>query len=243
MSAQSAPARDPVARRAPARDPVARRAGGAEKTIRQGEVVPHYGSDRNPNREQVGQQVSRKPTRVRRPSSRVVLIPDFDPSARAGVGIFVAMVMALLVLGMIVLLLLNTALGQGAFELQNLQQQGQALSDQEQTLLQTVTENQSPQVLARRAAMLGMIPVTSPVFLRLRDGKILGTALPAVRPKPPASPQPATAKSAIATNPRATTATKTPTTPPATSIPTTSTTTRPSPPPNPPAIGHGVRRR
>lgn len=232
---------------APARDRAARRAGGAEKTIRRGEAVPRSRSDRDPNSQQERQELSRKPTRGRRPSSRVMLVPDFDPSARAGVGIFVAMVMALLVLGMIVLLLLNTALGQGAFELQNFQQQRQALSDQEQTLLQTVTEGQSPQVLARKAAMLGMIPVTSPVFLRLRDGKILGTALPAVLPKPPAAPKPAATQAFAAvatttgtTTPTKATPTKAATTPPATSVPTT-TTSHSSPPPNPPAIGHGVR--
>ena len=230
MSAQSAPARDRAARPA----------GAAETTIRRGEPLRRSGSERDPRGELVRLQVSRKPTLARRPASRLVLIPDFDPSARAGVGIFVAMVMAFLVLGMIVLLLLNTALGQGAFELQNLQQQGQTLSDQEQTLLQTVTENQSPQVLARKAAMLGMIPVTSPVFLRLRDGRILGTALPAVRPKPPASPKPAATKASSASTPIPT---KTATTAPATTAPATTAPKPSSPPPSPAATGHGVRAR
>ena len=163
--------------------------------------------------------------------SRLALLPDFDPSARAGLGVFVAMIMGLLTLGMIALLLLNTALNQGAFELQNLQQEQQKLSDQEQTLIQTVTEQQSPQVLARRAAALGMLPVTSPVFLRLKDGAILGDPLPAVRPKPrkPAGTTPTTAT----TTSTATTATTATTLTTATTTATTATTkaTRPATPP------------
>ena len=160
---------------------------------------------------------------------RIGLLPDFDPSVRAGLGVFVAMIMGLLTLGMIVLLLLNTALNQGAFELQNLQQEQQKLSDQEQTLIQTVTEQQSPQVLARRAAALGMLPVTSPVFLRLRDGAILGVPLPAVKPKP-RPPAPTTTTPTTTT----TTATTTTTGKPATSTPTrtapTTAATKPSTP-------------
>ena len=160
---------------------------------------------------------------------RIGLLPDFDPSVRAGLGVFVAMIMGLLTLGMIVLLLLNTALNQGAFELQNLQQEQQKLSDQEQTLIQTVTEQQSPQVLARRAAALGMLPVTSPVFLRLKDGAILGVPLPAVKPKP-RPPAPTTTTPTTTT----TTATTTTTGKPATSTPTrtapTTAATKPSTP-------------
>ena len=162
---------------------------------------------------------------------RIGLLPDFDPSVRAGLGVFVAMIMGLLTLGMIVLLLLNTALNQGAFELQNLQQEQQKLSDQEQTLIQTVTEQQSPQVLARRAAALGMLPVTSPVFLRLKDGAILGVPLPAVKPKPrPPAPTTTTPTPTTTT----TTATTTTTGKPATSTPTrtapTTAATKPSTP-------------
>ena len=168
---------------------------------------------------------------------RIGLLPDFDPSVRAGLGVFVAMIMGLLTLGMIVLLLLNTALNQGAFELQNLQQEQQKLSDQEQTLIQTVTEQQSPQVLARRAAALGMLPVTSPVFLRLKDGAILGVPLPAVKPKPrppaPTTTTPTTASTATTATTTTTTATTT-TAKPATSTPTrtapTTAATKPSTP-------------
>ena len=169
---------------------------------------------------------------------RIGLLPDFDPSVRAGLGVFVAMIMGLLTLGMIVLLLLNTALNQGAFELQNLQQEQQKLSDQEQTLIQTVTEQQSPQVLARRAAALGMLPVTSPVFLRLKDGAILGVPLPAVKPKPrppaPTTTTPTTTTTTATTTTATTTTATTTTAKPATSTPTrtapTTAATKPSTP-------------
>ena len=167
---------------------------------------------------------------------RIGLLPDFDPSVRAGLGVFVAMIMGLLTLGMIVLLLLNTALNQGAFELQNLQQEQQKLSDQEQTLIQTVTEQQSPQVLARRAAALGMLPVTSPVFLRLKDGAILGVPLPAVKPKPrPPAPTTTTPTPTTTTTTATTTTAKPATSTPTRTAPTTAATKPSTPVPSPTA--------
>ena len=52
---------------------------------------------------------------------------------------------------------------------------------QEQTLLQQVANEESPESLQKRADQLGMVPVSAPVFLRLADGAVLGTPVPAER--------------------------------------------------------------
>ena len=49
----------------------------------------------------------------------------------------------------------------------------------EQLYSQQVAEAESPVTLQARANAAGMVPVTSPVFLRLSDGKVLGDPTPA----------------------------------------------------------------
>jgi hypothetical protein len=73
-----------------------------------------------------------------------------------------------------VLLVLNTTLAQGAFEIGSLESAQHALAVQEQQLQQTVALQESPEALQARAARLGMVPAASPVFLRLADGAVLG---------------------------------------------------------------------
>jgi len=80
----------------------------------------------------------------------------------------------MLVAGMGVLLVLNTSLAQGAFELGALNSAKSHLAVQEQQLLQQVALAESPEALQHRADVLGMVPVAAPVFLRLADGAILG---------------------------------------------------------------------
>ena len=96
------------------------------------------------------------------------------------------MVLGMLVGGMGVLLVLNTSLAQGAFELGALTKTQGALAVQEQHLLQQVALEESPDALQVRASALGMVPVAAPVFLRLSDGAVLGTptaAVGVVRPR------------------------------------------------------------
>lgn len=102
------------------------------------------------------------------------------PAAVAGNGVFALVVVGLLVVGMGVLLGLNTTLAQGAFEINALTRVQNGLAVQEQQLLQQVAVAEAPESLQRRADALGMVPVASPVFLRLADGAVLGTPVPAV---------------------------------------------------------------
>ncbi len=102
------------------------------------------------------------------------------PAAVAGNGVFALVVVGLLVVGMGVLLGLNTSLAQGAFEINALTRVQDNLAVQEQQLLQEVAVAEAPESLQRRADALGMVPVASPVFLRLADGAVLGDPVPAV---------------------------------------------------------------
>ncbi len=106
---------------------------------------------------------------------------------------------------MITLLLLNTALAEGSFAEQELQQRVADLADDEGTLAQEVAIAESPARLAERAQALGMVPTTNPAFLRLSDGAVLGTPEVGEAPAPPepaadpaADPEESPAEGAVA---------------------------------------------
>ncbi|MDC7339460.1 septum formation initiator family protein [Streptomyces lydicus] len=86
---------------------------------------------------------------------------------------FVLLIVVLLGSGLITLLLLNSALNQGSFELSKLERKTDELTDEQQALQQEVDAYSAPGALERRARRLGMVPGGAPVFL-LPDGKVLG---------------------------------------------------------------------
>lgn len=100
---------------------------------------------------------------------------------------FVLLVVALLGGGLISLLLLNSALNQGSFQLSKLKKETTALTDEEQALQRDVDGYSAPDALQRRAHELGLVPGGSPVFIG-PDGKVAGTASPAAEPPPPSPP-------------------------------------------------------
>jgi hypothetical protein len=71
---------------------------------------------------------------------------------------FVALVLVLMIGGLVGLLLLNTALAQGAFRLHDLQATANQLDDAQQGLARQVDELSDPTALATRAKALGMVP-------------------------------------------------------------------------------------
>jgi len=95
---------------------------------------------------------------------------------------FIVFVIAVLGVGLIGLLLLNTSLQKRAFDLSSLQRSTAALADQQSDLEQKAAGLSAPEAVAARAVELGMVPNTNPVFLRLSDGKVLGIPVPAQRP-------------------------------------------------------------
>ncbi|MCP9992948.1 septum formation initiator family protein [Streptomyces albogriseolus] len=75
--------------------------------------------------------------------------------------------------GLIGLLVLNSALSEGAFRLDDLQRETKELTDEEQALQRDIDAYSAPDALQRRARELGMVPGGDPAFLG-PDGKVKG---------------------------------------------------------------------
>ncbi|MEV5604826.1 cell division protein FtsL [Streptomyces sp. NPDC052299] len=103
---------------------------------------------------------------------------------------FVLLVVVLLGGGLITLLLLNSALNEGSFELSELKKRTTELTDEQQALQRDVDASFEPDALARRARELGMVPGGSPAFLD-PDGKVRGVPSEAA-PAPVVAPPPST---------------------------------------------------
>ena len=87
---------------------------------------------------------------------------------------FVVLVVGLLSGGLICLLLLNTVLAAGAFQMTSLQQASAPLARQQQELQQEVAYAESPGAIAQGARKLGMVPVSQPRFVNLKSGRVYG---------------------------------------------------------------------
>ncbi|MGC5568409.1 FtsB family cell division protein [Streptomyces sp. FR-108] len=86
---------------------------------------------------------------------------------------FVLLVVLLLGGGLIGLLVLNSALSEGSFQLDDLQKDTKSLTDEEQALQRDVDAYSAPDALQRRARELGMVPGGDPAFLN-PDGTVRG---------------------------------------------------------------------
>ncbi|MGW2034064.1 septum formation initiator family protein [Streptomyces sp. NPDC001811] len=125
--------------------------------------------------------MSRKPELKGRAARLARLLPA--GRAQAARTPFVLLVVLLLGGGLIGLLVLNSALSEGSFELADLQKRTKSLTDEEQALQRDIDAYSSPDALQRRARELGMVPGGDPAFLG-PDGTVKG--VPGV-----AAPEPA----------------------------------------------------
>jgi len=137
------------------------------------------------------------------------VLPAARPDAKRGP--FLILMGAVLAVGLLGLLLLNTTLAQGSFVTHDLQTRTHALADQEQELVQKVSAQESPQVLEHRASAQGMVPSRTPVFLRLSDGAVLGVPEPASALHHTSRQASVTATSGVSTGSGSALAPKTPT--------------------------------
>ncbi|MEU8589869.1 septum formation initiator family protein [Streptomyces sp. NPDC048664] len=139
--------------------------------------------------------MSTKPELKGRAARLARLIPG---GARGGAARapFVLLVVLLLGGGLIGLLVLNSALSEGAFRLDDLQRQNKSLTDEEQALQRDVDGYAAPDALQRRAQDLGMVPGGDPAFLN-PDGTVKGVPSPA--PGQPAARTTATAAPEVLT--------------------------------------------
>jgi hypothetical protein len=110
------------------------------------------------------------PAKKQEPKLRIVYGAPFRPPRMP----FVIFVVSLLAAGLVGLLLLNTELQRGTFQVTALNQQADQLRDQQEQLERQVRTLESPQNLADRSLRMGMVPNPNPVFLRLSDGRVLG---------------------------------------------------------------------
>lgn len=125
-----------------------------------------------------GGRVTRKPELKGRAARLARLFPA-GPRQAARTP-FVLLVVLLLGGGLIGLLVLNSALSEGAFKMDDLQKDTKSLTDEEQALQRDVDSYSAPDALQRRARELGMVPGGDPAFLN-PDGTVRGVPSPAAR--------------------------------------------------------------
>jgi hypothetical protein len=103
---------------------------------------------------------------------------------------FILFVTALLGGGLICLLVINTILAAGAYQITSLQQSQTTQAQQVQVLRQQVAADSAPSVIARRARELGMVAPPLTNFVNLRTGRIdtQPTTLPGVPAVPGYTP-------------------------------------------------------
>ncbi|MCX4749604.1 cell division protein FtsL [Kitasatospora sp. NBC_01287] len=115
--------------------------------------------------------------------ARITVRPGRPPGGGRGRTPFAVLVVVLLAAGLLGLLMLNTALNEGSFELTKLQKQTTTQTDQQQGLQQQIDHAAAPDALEQRARQLGMAPGGDPAFLQ-DDGKVLGSPA-AAKDSPP----------------------------------------------------------
>ncbi len=107
-------------------------------------------------------------------SGRPQLRPVAAPRRQMRTAGFIAMVAAVLGLGMVGVLILTTMLQDQAFDVQRQQSVAAALANELSDLEAQVADARSMHSLAVAAQKLGMKPNPYPVQLRLPDGKVIG---------------------------------------------------------------------
>ncbi len=117
--------------------------------------------------------MSRKPELKGRAARLARLFPTTGGRGQAARTPFVLLVVLLLGGGLIGLLVLNSALSEGSFKLDDLQKETKSLTDQEQALQRDIDSYSAPDALQRRARELGMVPGGDPAFLD-PDGTVKG---------------------------------------------------------------------
>lgn len=100
------------------------------------------------------------------------LVPELESGKKAGDKGFVIAISSIFIAGLLSLLIINTALAQDAFKLQQLKQQATVLADQREAILRQVADKSSPDHLAASAGKLGMVASTNPRFLDLSGAEV-----------------------------------------------------------------------
>lgn len=170
------PARPSPARDAPARQSGARQADPRQKAPRQAE--PRQEATRQADPRQApsrpgprGRQAAVQPDPARQSQPRTAA-----PGRRSSRTPFILFVIGLLASGLVCLLVINTTLAAGSFQISKLQQENTAATQRVAQLQQQVSADQSPASIEQRALRLGMRTQSVLNFLDLRNGRHYSTA-------------------------------------------------------------------
>ena len=98
------------------------------------------------------------------------LVPEIKSGEVAAQRTFAIFIATIFTVGLLTLLVVNTALAKDAFLLKQLKQEAQSLTDQREAILRQVAQKSSPEKLAEQASKLGMIASTNPKFLDMSAG-------------------------------------------------------------------------
>ncbi|MEI6476348.1 MAG: hypothetical protein WCO27_01335 [Actinomycetes bacterium] len=112
---------------------------------------------------------TRKKVAQRAAKVALSIAPDVAPGEKVERGYFVAFVSAVGVLGLLVLLFVNTLSDQDAFQLRRLQTLATTQSDQREATNRAIARVSSPERLASAAHALGMVSSENPNFLTITD--------------------------------------------------------------------------
>ncbi|WP_050669185.1 hypothetical protein [Luteipulveratus halotolerans] len=110
---------------------------------------------------------------VSRPARLRVITGEEVRRSNTGFGVLCALLMTV---GLLAVLLLNTARAEQSFALGSLQQTSDRLSDNEEQLRTDLANVQAPQQLALKAQEMGMVPAGEVAYVRTSDHKVLGVA-------------------------------------------------------------------
>jgi hypothetical protein len=112
-----------------------------------------------------------EPTRVTSPRLRIVRSPHADRSRTP----FVLLCVGLVCAAMVAVLVLNIQMARDSFAATGVQRQVAQTAQDVQRIQSQLDAASSPSHLAARARSLGMVQQGAQGFLRLSDGKIVGT--------------------------------------------------------------------
>jgi cell division protein FtsL len=110
--------------------------------------------------------------------ARLTVVPR-TASRRTATMPFMALVSVLLIGGVAGLLYFNTSMQQVSFTATALEDKAERLDAHRQGLQMELDDLRNPQRVALEAKKLGMVPPAGPAFIRLGDGRVLGTPTPA----------------------------------------------------------------
>ena len=156
-------------------------------------AAPQLDHSLNGSNESVTEYATRGVRRRTRDNLRLVAPIRVRKASR---GMFVIVLASILGVGFFGMLLINTTLAQGAFTLSELRTTQTELSRTEATLIESVAALAAPTVLEEKARSLGMVPSSTPAFIQIPSGKVLGKPKPASG-VPVATPADATVGEAV----------------------------------------------